>query len=154
MMSIRTWISLERESYRIWIPRTSSSYCHNNAVLVPPRKTTDPAKDISDGHNYNLKTRVDIWKRMDVFTVEYGKFAQTFHLEMWFFQFITGINFKLYYVLWHIIDLLVWIGLWTKFRIYRVLPDPVRWYCWGFGFLWRSLIMDRMPWTKNDLKVF
>ena len=31
--------------------------------------------------------------------VEYGTFAQTFHLTMWFFQFITGITFKWDYVI-------------------------------------------------------
>ena len=85
----------------------SSSQCHNNPVLVPPRKPPDPVKDLYDGHIYDLKTRVDIWKRMDVVPVEYGTFAQTFHLTMWFFQFITGINFNWDYVMWHIIALLV-----------------------------------------------
>ena len=42
------------------------------------------------------------------------------------FQFITGIIFKWYYVIRSSVALLVWIGLWTKLRIYRVLPDPVR----------------------------
>ena len=73
---------------------TSSSQYHNNPVLVPPRKPPDPVKDIYDGQNYDLKTRVDIWTRMDMVPVEYGTLAQTFHLTMWFFQFITGITFK------------------------------------------------------------
>ena len=72
---------------------------------------------------------------MYVVTVEYETFAQTFHLSMRLFQFITGIAFKWYCVLWRIIDLPVWIGLWKKFRIYIVPPDSVRWHCQGFGFL-------------------
>ena len=44
--------------------RTSSSQCHNNPVLVPPRKPPDPMKYIYDGQNYDLKTTVDIWTRM------------------------------------------------------------------------------------------
>ena len=54
----------------------------------------DPAKDLYDGQIYDLKTRVDIWTRMDMVPVEYGIFAQTIQLTMWFFQFITGITFK------------------------------------------------------------
>ena len=87
-------ISLKKESYWIWILSKSSSQCHNNPVLVPLCKPPDPMKDIYDGNTYDLKTRVDIWMRMDVVPVEYVTFAQTFHLTMWFFRFITGITFK------------------------------------------------------------
>ena len=73
---------------------TRSSQCHNGPVLVPPRKPPDSVKYLYDGQPYKLKTRVYIWTRMDVDPVEYGTFAQTFHLTMRFFQFITGINFK------------------------------------------------------------
>ena len=79
--------------------RTSSIQFHNNQVLVPRRKPPDPVKDLYDGHIYNLKTRVDIWTRMDVVPVEYGTFAQTFHLKKWLFKFITGITFKWDYVI-------------------------------------------------------
>ena len=72
---------------------------------------------------------------------------------MWFFQFITGITFKWDYVIGRSVALLVCIGLWTKLRIYRVPPDPVRWSCRGFGFLWQALMLNCMLWTKNDLKV-
>ena len=109
--------------------RKSSSQCHSNLVLVPSCKPPDPVKDIYDGQTYDLKTRVDIWTRMDVVPVEYGTFAQTFHFTMWFSQFLTGIIFKWNYVLWRIIALLVWIDLWTKLRIFKVLPDPFRWSC-------------------------
>ena len=51
-------------------------------------------KDLYDGQINDLKTRVDIWTRMDMVPVDYGTFAQTFHLTMWFFQFISGITFK------------------------------------------------------------
>ena len=87
-------ISLDRESCWRWNMRTSSSQYHNNPVLVTPRKPPNPMKDLYDGHTCDLKTRVDIWMRMDMVPVEHGKFAQTFHLKMWFFQFITGITFK------------------------------------------------------------
>ena len=91
--------------------------------------------------------------RMDVVPVEYGTFDQKFHLEMWFFQFNTGINFKWDYVIVRSVALLVWIGLWTKLRIYRVPPDPVRWSCRGFGFLWQVFMLNWMLWKKNDFKV-
>ena len=104
-------------------------------VLVPPRKPTDPVKDLYDGQPYEPKTRVDIWTGMDVVPVEYGTFTHTFHLTMWLFQFITGMNFKWDYVPCRIIAILVWIGLWTKLRIYRVPPDPFIWSFQGFGFI-------------------
>ena len=87
---------------------------------------------------------------MDVFPVEYRTFSQIFHLTMWFFQFITGITFKWDHVIRCIIYMLVWIGLWTKLRIYRVPPDPVRWSCRCFGFLWQAFMLNWMLWTKND----
>ena len=137
-----------------WTLSTSSIQCHNNSVLVPTRKPPDPVKDLYDGQTYDLKTRVDIWTRMDVVPVENGTFAHTFHLTMWFFQFITGITFKWDYVIGRSVTLLVWIGLWTKLRIYRVPPDPVRWSCRGFVFIWQAFMLNWMLWTNNDLKIF
>ena len=153
MMLICLWIYLERDSCWRWSLRKNSSQCHNNPVLVPPRKPPDHVKYLYDDQTYDLKTRVDIWTGMGVVPVEYGTFAQTFHLTMWFFQFITGITFKWDYAIGRSIDLLVWIGLWTKLRIYRVPPDQVRWSCRGFGFIWRAFMLNWMIWTKNDLKV-
>ena len=144
MMSMWPWISLERWSCWRWSLKTSSSQCQNNPVLVPPRKPPDPVKDIYYGQTYDLKIRVDIWMRMDVVLVEYGTFTQTIHFTMWFLQFITGITFKWYYIIGRSIALLVWIGLWTKLRIYRVPPDPVRWSCRGFGFLWQEFMLSWM----------
>ena len=86
---------------------TSSSQCHNNPVLVHPRKPPDPVKDLYDGQIYELKTRVDIWTSMDVAPVEYGTFAQIFHLTVWFFQFITGITFKWDYLIGRNVALLI-----------------------------------------------
>ena len=83
-------------------------------------------KDLYDGQTYELETRVDIWLSLDVVPVEYGTFTQKFHLTMWFFQFITGITFKLDYLIGHSVALLAWIGLWNKLRIYKIPPDPVR----------------------------
>ena len=54
---------------------------------------------------YDLKTRVDVLTRMDVVTVEYGIFYQTFQLKMWFFKCITGIIFRWDYVMWWIVAL-------------------------------------------------
>ena len=107
-------------------------------------------KDIYDGQIYDLKTRVDIWMDMDVVPVEYETFAHTFHLKTCFFQFITGITFKWDYVIESSIALLVWIGICTKLRIYRVTTDPVRWSCSGFGLLWRASMLNWVPWTNND----
>ena len=70
-----------------------------------------------DGQDYDLKIRVDTCMRMDVVPLEYGTFVQTYHFTMCFFQLITGITFKCDYVMWHIISLMVWIGIWTKLRI-------------------------------------
>ena len=128
------WISLKKESYWIWSLRTTSNQYGNNSVLVPPHKPPDHLKDIYNGHTYELKTRVDIWTSVDVVSVEYGTFAQTFHLARWFFKFITGINCKWDYIILRVINPLLLIGLWTKLRIYRVPPDPVRWSFRGFGF--------------------
>ena len=66
---------------------------------------------------------------MDVVPMEYGTFDQTFHVTICFFQFITGFTFKWDYVLWRIIALLAWIGIWKKLSIYKVPIDPVRWSC-------------------------
>ena len=143
-MSMWPWILLERENCWRWILMTSSSQCHYNPVLVPPRKPSVPVKGFYDGQIYDLKTRVDIWTRMDVVPVEYGTFTQEFHLTMCLFQFITGITFKWDYVIRKIVDLLVWIGLWTKLRIYRGPPDPMRWSCRGSGFLWRVFMLNWM----------
>ena len=86
---------------------TSSSQCHNNQVLVPSRKPPDPVKDIYYGQTYDLKKRVDIWTRIDIVTVEYRTFSQTFHLKMWLFQFIARLNFKRDYVIRRSVALLV-----------------------------------------------
>ena len=91
---------------------------------------------------------------MDVVPVYCGTFAPTFHLNMWFFQFITGITFKWYHVIGSSVALLVCIGIWTKLRIYGVPPDPVIWFCRGFGFIWRAFMLNWMLWNKNDLKIF
>ena len=81
---------------------------------------------------------------MDVAPVEYGTFTQEFHLMIWFFQFINGIAFNWDYVIRRSVDLLVWIGLWNKLRIYRFPTDQVRWYCRGFVFLWQAFMLNWM----------
>ena len=78
---------------------TSSSQCHNNPVLVPPRKPPYPVKDLYDGQTYDLKARLDIWTRMDVVLVEYEIFARFLHLTTLLFQFIIEIYFRWDYFL-------------------------------------------------------
>ena len=153
IMLMWPWISLERENYFIWSLRKSSKQCHNSPVLVPTSKPPDPVKDFNVGHTYDLKTSMNVWTRIYAVPVEYGIFAYIFHLTMWLFQFITRFTFKLDYVMWHIIALLMWIGIWMKLRIYKVPPDPVRWSCQGFGSLWRTLMLVWLLWYKNELKV-
>ena len=121
MMLMWPWISLERESCWRWSTRTNSSQYHNKPVLVPPRKPPNNVKYLYEGQNYDLKTRVEIWTRMDLVPVQYGTFAQTFHLTMWFFQFITGITIKWYSVMGRNVALLVCIGLWTKLGVIELL---------------------------------
>ena len=133
---------------------TSSSQCYNNPVFFPPRKPLDPVKDHFDGQIYDLKTRADIWTRMDLVPVEYDIFPQTIRFTVWFFQFITEITFKWDYVIGQSVALLIWIGLWTKLRIYRVSLEPVIWSYRGFGFLWQAFMLNWMLWTKNDLQIF
>ena len=43
------------------------------------------------------------------------------------FQFLNGVNLMCYDMLGRVVDLLVWIGLWNKFRIHRVPIDPIKW---------------------------
>ena len=50
--------------------------------------------DIYYGHTCGLKTRLYIWMSMNLVPVKYGKLLQVFQLMMWFFQFVTGINFR------------------------------------------------------------
>ena len=152
-MPVWPWIFIERESSWGCSLRKSFIQCHINTVFAPTSKPSDTMKDIYDGQTYELKTRVDIWTRLDVVPVEDGTFYQTFHLTMWFFQFINSINSKWDYMICCIISLLVWIGHWNKLSIYIVPPDLVRWYCQGFGYLWQSLMVSWMLWSKNDLKV-
>ena len=111
-------------------------------------------KDLYDGQTYDLKKRIDIWTRVDVVPVEYGTFPLIFNLEMWFFQFITGINFKWDYVMFQNIDLLMWIGLWTKLKIYRLPPDPVRWSCQCFVSIWQVFMISWMLFSNNELMVY
>ena len=85
--------------------------------------------------------------------MQYGTFAQKFHLNMCFFQFTTGIAFKWDYVIGSSVALLVWIGICIKLIIYRVSPYPIIWSCRGFGFIWRAFMLNCMLLTKNDLKV-
>ena len=59
-----------------------------------------------------------IWTSMDMVPVEYGIFYQRFHFKFFLFQFITVLTFRLDYVMWPIVDILPWICIWSKLRIY------------------------------------
>ena len=59
------------------------------------------------------------------FQLSMEHFLRNFTLIMWLFWCINRIAFKWDYVLCRVIGMMVWIGLWTKLRIYRVPPDPV-----------------------------
>ena len=94
---------LERESSSNWIMRKISIQCHNNPIFFSLRKPPDPVKDIYDVRIYDIKIRVSILMSVDAVSVEYGTFYQQFHLKIWFFWFNTGINFKWYCMLCHMI---------------------------------------------------
>ena len=64
--------------------RTISIKYHSNQVLATPLKPPDLVMDIYGSQTYELKTRVDIWKIMDVVTLEYGTYAHQFCLKVWF----------------------------------------------------------------------
>ena len=57
-------------------PRTRSIQCHNTLVFISTFKPPNTVMNIYEGHIYDLKTRVDIWKSMDVVPVEYVTLAQ------------------------------------------------------------------------------
>ena len=65
-----------------------------------------------EGQTFHLKTRVVIWMSMDMVPVEYRKLAHMLHLIMWFFQYVTETIFIFNGVIWWIVVLFVWIGLW------------------------------------------
>ena len=48
---------------------TSVTVNYSKLILVPSHKPLDPKMDLYDGQNIDLKTRVDIWMRMDVIPV-------------------------------------------------------------------------------------
>ena len=70
IMSVWPWISLERDSYWIWIMNTSYRKYHSNPVLVTPFKSTDTVIYIYDGQLQYLKKIVDKWTSIDVVMVE------------------------------------------------------------------------------------
>ena len=79
MLSVWTWILLERDSSWSLSLRTSSIQCQVNLVLVTPCKPSCCVKDVYFGHTYDLKQMVDIWTSMDLVSVECGAFSQKFH---------------------------------------------------------------------------
>ena len=52
-----------------------------------------------------------------------------------------------------VVALLMWIGIWTKLRIYRVPTDLVKWSFRGFGYMWRSFIMMWMLIPKKEISI-
>ena len=74
--------------------RTRSIQCHNNPFLVPFHKSPNIVRDLYDRNIFETKTRVDIWMMRNVYPVEYGTLAQTFHLIIWLFQYVSDIYFR------------------------------------------------------------
>ena len=64
------WLSLERGVYWGYIMRAISIQCLSNLIFVPSHKSLDPMMNIYDGHNYDLKTRVDLWMSKGVVPLE------------------------------------------------------------------------------------
>ena len=91
--------------------------------------------------------------RMDVVPVDYGISSQIFHLTMWSFQFITGVNFMWYYVLFWFLVLLVCVVICIKLRIYGLPLDTVKCYCLGCGYIWQAFIMMWMLISNKYLSV-
>ena len=54
------------------------------------------------------------------------------------FQFVTGITFSWEGVMWWIVAIFVWIGLWNQLRIYMVPTDLIKLFD-GFGSNWGSI---------------
>ena len=80
--------------------RKSSTQYHNNPILVPLNKSTNPVRYINTGHIFDLKTRVDIWLIMNVVSVGYVTLAHMFHFIIWFFHYVTDISFRCNGVQW------------------------------------------------------
>ena len=73
--------------------------------------------------------------------------------KMWLSKFINGIASMWDCVLWCIVSLLVWIGIWKKMKMYRVPPYPIKWYCQGFGYICISFMMIYIPIPKKGLNL-
>ena len=67
--------------------------------------------DLYDGQTFDLKIRVIILMRMDVFPVEYGTISHMFHLIICFFWYVTAITLMWNGVKCLIVDIFVWIGI-------------------------------------------
>ena len=94
-----------------WITKKISIHYHSNPVLLPSQKLSSPVMDLYGSQTYALKTRVDIWTRMGVVLAEYEILSQKFHLSMWFFKYIAGIEFRWDHTIWWIVAIPVCIGI-------------------------------------------
>ena len=77
-------ISLEREISWINIISANSSQFHSNPIFVTPHKTPNTIMDLYDGWEFDLKSRINIWTRMDVFPIKYVTLAHIFQSIMRF----------------------------------------------------------------------
>ena len=109
MMLVWPQISIDRNSSWSWSLSTRPIQCHNEPDFIPSCKPTNLVIYIYYGQTYHLKTRVDIWTRIGVFLVDYGMFSHIFIFEIWFFQFIDGINFRWYSVLFCNVGIMMWV---------------------------------------------
>ena len=82
--------------------------------------------DLYDSQTYALKTRVEIWTRMGVVLAEYEILSQKFHLSMWFFKYIAGIEFRWDHTIWWIVAIPVCIGIWEKNEFILSASRPIQ----------------------------
>ena len=56
-------------------------------------------------------------------------------------------------MLLRVVALLVWIGLWGKFRIYRVPLDQVTGSCQFYGYIWHTFIIICIQMPNKGISV-
>ena len=109
MMSVWPQIYMEINNYWSCSMSTRSIQFHNEPDLFTYCKPTNIVMYIYYGQTYHLETRVDIWTSIGVVLVDYGMFSHIFIFKIWFFQFINGIAFRWYYVLFCNVGIMMWI---------------------------------------------
>ena len=70
--------------------------------------------DIYDDQTYGLKTKGGYMDEYGCGSIGVRNIYHIIYSKMWFYQFINGVAFRWYSVLWCIISLLMCIGIWKK----------------------------------------